>query len=207
MPTNPNVVKGFIKTENAILLILVGVAVGFIAGVVFSAYRGASQMPMTAGAQSAPISPEQAKTLAALVQRTEENPKDIDAWTHLGHLYFDVGQPKEAIAAYESALTLDDSRPDVWTDLGVMYRSDGQPKKAIESFERALKLNPTHEIATFNIGVVRMHDLQDPQGALQAWEKLLAINPEAKTPGGQMVRDMVAELKKHSAAEKEPQKP
>lgn len=202
MPSAPKVLKGFVKTENAILLILVGVAVGFVAGVVFSAYRAGSQPSITAGGQAAPLSPDQAKALATLVKQTEENPEDIEAWTRLGHLYFDLGQPIEAITAYERSLALDDSRPDVWTDLGVMYRNAGKPQKAIECFERALKLNPTHEIATFNTGVVLMHDLQNPQGALEAWEKLLSINPEAKTPGGQSVREMVAELKKNSSPQK-----
>lgn len=207
MSSTPNVLKGYIKTENVILLILLGIVAGFVAGVVFSAYRTGGRTSATTGGQAVPLSAEQSQTLEALLHQTKENPQNFEAWAHLGHFFFDTDQPDKAIEAYQHALALDESRPDVWTDMGVMYRHTGQPQKAIQSFEQALKLDPTHEIATFNIGVVRMHDLQDPAGALQAWEKLVAINPAAKTPGGQLVHDMVAELKKRNPVEKEVPKP
>ena len=140
---------------------------------------------------------EQSQTLAALLQVTKTTPDNVNAWTQLGHLYFDSGQHQKAIEAYEKSLELDAKRPDVWTDLGVMYRRAGDPKKAIEKFDRALSINPQHEIARFNTGVVLMHDLNDVDGALRAWEELLQINPLAQTPGGQPVQTMVDQLKKN----------
>ena len=197
MPKDRKIVKGYLKTENAILLIVVGLAVGFVGGVLFSVHRSAGRLPAAENAASAPLTQQQADTLAALIKQTEEKPDSVSAWTQLGHMYFDTGQPAKAIEAYEKSLALDDKRPDVWTDLGVMYRRNDQPRKAVECFDRALSLDSTHEVAMFNKGVVLMHDLQDPAGALAVWEKLVALNPKAKTPGGQSVAELVAELKKN----------
>jgi hypothetical protein len=40
-----------------------------------------------------------------------------------------------------------------------------------------------------------MHDLKDHIAAIQAWEELVRINPQAKAPNGQLVKVMVEKLK------------
>lgn len=192
--------KGYIKTENVMLFVLISVAVGFVAGVVFSAYRS-SPAPVVSNntpTGKAPLTRQQQDTLAALVKATETTPNNVNAWTQLGHFYFDSGQHKAAIEAYEKSLAMEGNRPDVWTDLGVMYRRIGNPEKAIESFNRAIGLNKRHEVAMFNKGVVLMHDNNDPKAARAIWEVLLQVNPEAKTPSGQPVKTMLEELKKNA---------
>jgi cytochrome c-type biogenesis protein CcmH/NrfG len=194
--------KGYIKTESMILVVVVTLMVGFLGGVVFSAYRTSSRLPMPGDSQATgglPLSPEQSRQISALEDQTRQNPKDVEALTQLGHLYFDTGQPVKAIEAYEKSLALDSSRPDVWTDLGVMYRRNNDPQKAVETFEKALSLKPDHQIALFNKGVVLMHDLNDLPGALESWDKLVIINPQAQTPGGDSIAELVRELKKNLA--------
>lgn len=187
--------KGYIKTESVILLVIMALAIGFVAGVVFSAYRS-SQTQMTSFDSSVPqLTPQQQETLKALEERTQTNPRDVDAWTHLGHLYFDSGQPDKAIEAYETSLQLDAGRPDVWTDLGVMYRRTGKPEKSIECFDNALARNPNHQIALYNKGIVLMHDLKDPNGALSVWQTLVKIHPEATTPAGEPLMEIIQQLK------------
>jgi cytochrome c-type biogenesis protein CcmH/NrfG len=198
MGSTPKELKGYIKTENVILIVLVAVALGFIGGVAFSAYRTSGQsgtVPSLAQEASMPLTPQQSSQLNQLINMVNTNPQDLNAWTQLGHLYFDTDQPELAVDAYEKSLDLDANRPDVWTDLGVMYRRSNKPKKAIKAFDRALALNGRHEIALFNKGVVLMHDLKDAKGALASWEKLTGINPQAKTPGGQLVNELVDQLK------------
>ena len=199
MPTSPQVTKGYVKTENMILSMLICLAAGFVIGVVFSAYR-ASPAPDDAGnpsVASVPLTRQQQDTLNALIRATQTTPNSVNAWMQLGHFYFDNNRPAQAIEAYEKSLALDDKRPDVWTDLGVMYRRIGNPDQAIACFDKALKINPRHEIALFNKGVVLMHDKNDPKAALANWEQLLQINPQAKTPNGQPVKTMVEELRKN----------
>ena len=70
------------------------------------------------------------------------------------------------------------------TDLGVMYRRTGQPRKAIDAFNKAITMDPTHEISRLNKGIVLMYDLNDTEAALTSWEKLLEVNPDARTGNG-----------------------
>jgi cytochrome c-type biogenesis protein CcmH/NrfG len=198
--------KGYIKTESMILVVVLTLMVGFLSGVVFSAFRTSRLLPMHPDSHTTglPLSPEQSRQIAALEDRTRQNPKDVEALTQLGHLYFDTGQPSKAIEVYEKSLELNSTRPDVWTDLGVMYRRSGDSQRAVETFRKALSLKPDHQIALFNTGVVLMHDLNDLAGALQSWEKLVSINPQAQTPGGDSIAELVDELRKNLSAEESP---
>ncbi len=201
MSSDKNVLKGFVKTENVILLFFVALAIGFVGGVVFSVYRSVNTMPVTAdGTGVSPAAAQQRAMIASLVEQTNNNPTDVDAWTQLGHLYFDTGQPAKAIEAYEQSLKLDGQRPDVWTDLGVMYRRDGDSKKAVSLFEHALTLDPNHQIALYNRGIVLMHDLDDLEGALASWERLLLVNPDARTPSGDTLENIVHQMRRNRAS-------
>jgi tetratricopeptide (TPR) repeat protein len=126
----------------------------------------------------------------------QQNPNNAEAWTQLGHAYFDTNQPVKAIEAYNKSLALIPSNPPVLTDLGVMYRRNGQPEKAIEAFDKALASTPGFEQALFNKGVVLYNDLGDLGGALQAWRELLIVNPGAMGPNGVPVEKMVDDLSK-----------
>jgi cytochrome c-type biogenesis protein CcmH/NrfG len=201
MASEAKILKGYVKTENMILLLVAALALGFVGGVVFSVYRSADTMPVGAE-QAAPqqVTAEQKQMLAALQEKTKSTPDDVNAWTQLGHLYFDMDQPADAIKAYETSLALDGKRPDVWTDMGVMYRRNGDPQKAVQTFDHALSLRPDHQIALYNKGIVLLHDLKDSKGALAAWEKLLAIDPNIKTPGGETLKSIVEQLKKNESS-------
>lgn len=202
MAAENKVLKGYIKTENMLLIIILAVAFGFVGGVVFSVYRSTGAGITSGQAASAiPITKGQQEMLTALNERIKADAKDLEAWTQLGHLYFDLGQNKEAIQAYERSLALDSSRPDIWTDLGVMYRRNGDPRKAVETFDKALALDHGHKISLFNKGIVLMHDLNDTKGALDAWEKLLALDPDARTPNGDALKDMILQLKKNAGVQ------
>jgi cytochrome c-type biogenesis protein CcmH/NrfG len=186
-----------VKQEFMIMVAVIALVVGFIIGVVFSSIqspqvvRTVVQQPSQ---QSPGLAPDQAVSILNLEKEVAANPENTQAWTSLGHIYFDTGNAPKAINAYNRALALDPSSPDIWTDLGVMYRRNKQPFEAIKAFERATSLNPTHEQARFNTGIVLMYDLNDKTGAQKAWEELLTINPVAMAPNGQTVREMIDSL-------------
>ncbi len=203
MAHNSKGTHGYIKTENTILFVVMALLIGFIGGVLFSAYRysGAATNMVGQNAPNQEIPQAKLEQLNLLNEQVKNNPADIEAWTRLGHIYFDTGQYDSAIAAYERSVELDGNRPDIWVDLGVMYRRSGKPDKAVEKFDTALKINPKHEIALFNKGIVMMHDLKDMKGATQAWSQLLMINPEARTPAGEPLSKMVDQLRSNMASE------
>ncbi|HSR36698.1 MAG TPA: tetratricopeptide repeat protein [Desulfurivibrionaceae bacterium] len=193
-----------VKKETLYLVACACLLIGFLGGIVFSVYKSPASAPQggtaaQGGGQQAPLSPEQTNAMLNLEREVASNPSNGEAWTQLGHLYFDSNQPQKAINAYNRSLSLNPNNADVLTDLGVMYRSNKEPKKAIESFDKAIAVDPKHETARFNRGVVLLNDLKDKEGAIKSWEELVAINPLAAGPNGQPVKEILADLKKGPA--------
>ena len=188
-------VAGYIKSENVIWFVVASLLIGFVTGVAFGIYKSGTIADPHESAPSAGMDVERQQAIDMLKAQTEKNPQDVTAWIDLGHQYFDANLPDEAIAAYESALAIEPENANVWTDLGVMYRRSGSPDKAVDAFDQAMRIDPTHEISRFNKGIVLFHDLRDEKKALAAWESLLALNPDAKSPGGQTVRELVDHIK------------
>ena len=111
-----------VKKETLILVGLVCLLVGFLLGVAFSAYK--SPKLVSGGSGSAPqaqapgkLSPEQTQQLLQLELQVQKDPKNVQALTSLGHLYFDSDQYEKAIDAYTRSLELAPNNPDVLTDL------------------------------------------------------------------------------------------
>jgi cytochrome c-type biogenesis protein CcmH/NrfG len=190
-----------VKKETMWMVASIALVVGFIGGAVFGVYKTGSDQPIQKSMISQPaekdkgVSVESAAQIFQLEKMTKESPDDVAAWTSLGNLYFDTGNHQKAITAYTRSLELNPNNANVMTDLGVMYRRTGQPRKAIESFDKAAKIDPKHETALFNKGIVFMHDLNDLDGAIQAWQELVKRNPAATSPTGQPVKDLVEKLK------------
>lgn len=199
-----NITDGMVKKEVLLIGVVVALAAGFLGGVVFSSFKapqGGAVSPSKPTQSSDEHqhaegpTPEQAAKISSLELEVGRNSGNGGAWTLLGNLYFDTNQPGKAIAAYNKSLELNQGQPDVWTDLGVMYRSNRQFKEAIAAFDRASALNPALEQSYFNKGIVLIYDLGDKPAGIAAWQKAVSLNPEAKAPNGQLVKDMLNSLK------------
>jgi cytochrome c-type biogenesis protein CcmH/NrfG len=199
--------NGYVKQETVLIVALIALIVGFVGGVTYSSFKFGTEAPMQtsippqqtledreASAKQADTI-ESRKKIESLEKETSQNPENVKAWIQLGNLYFDTNRFQKAIRAYKRSLELDQNNPDVWTDMGVMYRRNGQPIAAIEAFENAIEVDPNHETSRFNKGIVLMHDLNDREGAMKAWEGLIKVNPFASTPNGQPVTELVQKLK------------
>ena len=205
MASQKKIIEGnFVRKETFLIVTLLALAVGFFGGVVFSVFKSDAPIP----GQSAPMQPQpqaaapvDADRIAVLVRQTEANPGDTKAWTELGNAYFDAGQFEKSISAYRKSLELDPSNPNVWTDMGVMYRRSGKPEDAIKAFDQAIAADPKHEVSRMNKGIVLLHDLNDFDGAIRAWEGLLEVNPIAMAPNGGSIDEMIVQLKKQQAGQ------
>jgi len=191
----------YVKKETMLVVALVAVIVGFLGGVVFSAYtsgvglNGSAPGPSDQTAQKQDISNKLAQEINDLEKEISLHLENIEALIRLGNLYFDTDQPDKAIMAYNKALELNPGNPDVLTDLGVMYRRKGQPLEAIKVFDKAIKIDPRHEASRFNKGVVLLHDLNDSEGAIRAWEELVEVNPFARANGDELVLKLIEKIK------------
>lgn len=194
-PSHPT---GYMKKESAWLMAFVALACGFLAGIVFSVYKGGGGPEQTNRAQatqqnggSPQVNAQNQSALLALEQEVLKNPGNAEAWTRLGNLYFDEHRFDKAIEAYNKSLEVNPSNADVLTDLGVMYRRNGMPGEAIAAFDRAIAANPDHQTARFNRGIVQLYDLRDRDGALATWEELVRRHPQALAANGQPVTELI----------------
>jgi cytochrome c-type biogenesis protein CcmH/NrfG len=160
--------------------LVLGLAVGYV---IFGGQRPAAPVvtpaaqlpaPASGGPQAGVLDEQQAQALRNVLAR---DPRNVQANTQLGNLFFDAGRYADAIGPYQQAFVLDSGNVNLSTDLGTALWYVGKPDEAIAQFTKSLAINPTHPQTLFNLGIVKKDGKQDPAGAAQAWEKLLASNP------------------------------
>ncbi|WP_432738017.1 tetratricopeptide repeat protein [Maridesulfovibrio sp. FT414] len=176
--------------HSTIVAVVVALAVGLYLGTIFlPALKDSSAPHQTAANTASP-----AGQIDEAVKMAETQPDSAEVWARLGNLYFDADQYAKAIEAYTKSLAIDPDEVHVLTDLGVMYRRNGNPEKAVEYFDKAIVASPEHETARFNKGIVLYYDIKDKAAAIRAWKGLVDMNPQARTPSGKLVKDMIREL-------------
>ena len=189
--TNTKASSPGMTRQNAVLLSTVMLVIGFIGGTIFGVMKAPSvpggSSPAARGVSNGPP----AEMFAALEAEAARNPENAENWVQLGNAYFGADQYQKAIDAYEKSLAIAPGNPNVLSDLGVMYRRSGQPEMAVEIFDRAIAADPAHEVSRMNKGIVLMHDLNDEEGALKAWEELLEINPLATFGDGRSLDEII----------------
>jgi cytochrome c-type biogenesis protein CcmH/NrfG len=190
----------FVRKETFWLGTLLALAVGFFGGVMFAVLKSDSGAvpgtPQARAPQAQVATPARPNMIAPLEDETALNPQNTKAWIQLGNEYFDASEHDKAIRAYRKALELDANNANVWTDLAIMYRRSNQPKEALQAFDKAIEVDPKHEPSRLNKGIVLLHDMQDFDGAIAAWEALLAVNPIAMAPTGRSVDELIQQMKK-----------
>jgi cytochrome c-type biogenesis protein CcmH/NrfG len=205
-----------VRMEITVIIALIALVVGFFAGEIFDLLEPhrpttgvqqsqPGQQPPQMPAQRPSLTPEQKRSkILDLEKKVVSNPDDGEAWNELGHLYLHDNQPKQGILAFKKVLDLNPNNAHAWSDLGIMYRQNKQPVEAVAAFDKAIEIEPRSEEPRHRKAAVLMQDLNDPQGAIKAWEELLKVNPSATLGKGQSLREMVEGLKKQS---KEPKSP
>lgn len=122
-----------------------------------------------------------------------KDPGNYNAIVGLANLYYDAGEPAKAIEMYQKALNINPNDANLITDMGTMYRIAGDFDKAIEAFRKAASTDPKHEQSRYNLGVTLYDKKSDPNGAADAWEELLKINPNH--PNAEGLRQMIDQIK------------
>lgn len=170
---------------------------GFLLGAVFAVYKLDTTPTISSSdqAQQQGNSQQEQQAILNLEAEVTAHPENYNAWTQLGHLYFDSDQYNKAIGAYTKSLELHSGDANLWTDLGVMYRRADEPEKAIDAFDKAIAMNTTHEPSRLNKGIVLFYDFGKPEEAIATWEAVLKINPESRTANGTYLRDFIAQIK------------
>lgn len=185
-----------VKKQTFYITILIVFIAGFLSGVTFAIFKmsDSASVVSTPGAQQASPAGQEAQAILNLEAEVTQNPDNYNAWTQLGHLYFDSNQYNKAIGAYTKSLELHSGDANLLTDLGVMYRRSGDSAKAIESFDKAIAMSTTHEQSRFNKGIVLHFDFGKTDEAIAIWQTVLAINPNYQTGNGTSLQELINQL-------------
>lgn len=195
--------KAAVNKQTFYITIFIVFIAGFLSGVGFTVFKmDTTQIAATSGApQQQGLSKEQNQAILSHEAEVTANPENFNAWTQLGHLYFDTNQYDKAIGAYTKSLELHSGDANLWTDLGVMYRRAGDSTKAVESFDKAISMDSKHEPSRLNKGIVLYYDFEKVDEAVAAWESVLQINPEAIMANGTHLHDFIEQVKEKQNTE------
>ena len=192
--------------SDAVAFGIAGVLFGLIAGWIIGSQQAgprAAAAPPSQQAAGVPASGSAASgsTRAAVLDETkvsalrnvaEKEPSNAAPRVELGNLYFDAERYDDAIKWYSEALKLAPRDVNVSTDLGVCYYYANQADKALEQFQHSLSIDPRHAKTLLNLGIVKAFGKQDLDGAVQAWQQVLAIAPDS--PEGQAAKRAIESL-------------
>ncbi len=138
-----------------------------------------SSAPVLEGQSTDDVMNQVVEQIEHLRELVEQDPQNAELLTALGNLYYDAGMADEAIEYYDRVLELQPNNVNVMVDKATMLRVKGNSQAAVELLEKATEIAPKHEQAWFNLGVIYSADLSNRRGALRAWKKFLAVNPDA----------------------------
>jgi cytochrome c-type biogenesis protein CcmH len=118
--------------------------------------------------------------VAALDQRLQENPDDVEGWKMLGRSYMQLQNYPKAVAALERAVAMENpASAQTLAALGeaLMIEQGGtESSRTVQLFESALAAEPTNPKALFYGGIVAI-ERGNRELAADRWEALLALSP------------------------------
>jgi tetratricopeptide (TPR) repeat protein len=136
-------------------------------------------------------------TLAGYVKATQLEPSNPLNWYLLGRYWqynLEEPDPRRAVQAYRSSLSLDSRSASTWLDLAAAYESDGEMDNARDAFVRAKRAYPISAEVAWRYGnfLLRQGELPlafaeirraldvDPQRAAEAFSRAWRVDPDVK---------------------------
>jgi len=132
--------------------------------------------------------------IQALQARLQENPEDLDALLSMGYEYVQKREYAKARGYYMRAAQVAPDNVEARTHLGTVAYFLGDLDEALHHYRQALALDPDYAPAYFEMGAALRFGSGDLQGAIDAWERFLKLDPEAEEAG--RIRDLVAEARR-----------
>jgi Flp pilus assembly protein TadD len=116
---------------------------------------------------------------------------------NIGILQVKAGRFADAEKTLQGAVERNANNAQAFNQLGIVYRKLGRFKDADGAYQKAVQIDPNYAIAYLNLGVLCDLYLQQPERALEAYERYLALagSPDEKVNG------WVTELKKRLGSE------
>ena len=188
----------------ALACLVIGVSIGYFlrgsqAPAPMSATASTASLPTGTTAGTAAPTPEQIKHMGnkmaePILAELQKSPNDPELLAKLASVYFRSAQYPEAVDYYHRAVKVKPTA-EGYVSLSNAYHYAGDDDKAFETLNKALAIDPKSANALFNVGMLDWQVKNDPKGAIQAWERLLKLNPNH--PRRAQVEMMIAKAKQH----------
>ena len=131
----------------------------------------------------ASLETDRQKAYVSFQKAVQLNPDNKEARYGLGHILVYQGKLSQAEVEFREAIRIDENYSEAHTYLGQVLANQDRWPEAIVEFRRALS-NPlygTPDLARFHLGRALAHE-KDYQGAMEALEDALAVNPPNVPP-------------------------
>jgi Tfp pilus assembly protein PilF len=179
---------------------IAGVLLGVIVGYIIGANQGPGMPSLTSSPAAAPAAESAPATavandaeLQAYRDILKNDPKNLQATVQLANKLYDAGRYAEAIPYYQQAVQLNPKDANVSTDFGTALYYAGRTDEALAQLEKSIAVDPSHGQTLFNIGIIKRDGKKDPKGAVEAWQRLLQVDPNY--PEAARVRALISETK------------
>lgn len=131
----------------------------------------------------ATLQSDRQRAFVSFQKAVQLNPDNKEAHYGLGHILVLQGKLTQAETQFREAIRIDEDYSEAHTYLGQVLFNQGHVKEAIAEYRRALSnpLYPTPDLARFQLGRALVEE-GDLQGAMEALEDALAVNPPNVPP-------------------------
>ena len=168
------------KRSRRLTPLLAGIAV-FTVALSAGLYNYVDDPGLPSGRSDGDELPDMDIVMAALEERLQNDPDDVNGWKMLGRSYMTMRQPGDAVAAYEKAMELEQGKvaqTQVDLALAILARDEARviDGRSAALFESALASEPNNQPALFYSGTAAA-SRGDIELAASRWETLLGLNP------------------------------
>ncbi|HEY2252121.1 MAG TPA: serine/threonine-protein kinase, partial [Planctomycetaceae bacterium] len=104
-------------------------------------------------------------------------PDDVGVRKAQAHVFYQMGEHDEAIAAYRRVIELDPTDVWGWVGRSASYERQGQYDKALDDLGKAVELEPKNASVWNNLGVVH-ENRKMPDEAIACFKKAIEVDPK-----------------------------
>jgi len=135
------------------------------------------------------------KQAAPLLESLKTKPNDAGLLARVARIYESTHQFGTAAAYFRKSLAASPRNAAVRSELASCLYYGGDTDAAIHELEQTLKVQPKDPDSLFNLGLIRWKGKDDPNGALEVWDKLLKTHPELDSAKKSQVESLIAQLR------------
>jgi tetratricopeptide (TPR) repeat protein len=120
---------------------------------------------------------EQEKAIITAEIAVKNAPGNFETYIDLGMAYFHAERLKDAMAAFQRAITMNPNASRAYNGIGRVCYHTGPAQAAVEAYERAIDLDRNYIDPYYGLGILYSAQLGDYEAAIRVFQRGLEHNP------------------------------